>query len=472
MQGSCWLAVDSRGRFPAAIVPAARLRNLEIQRFAITDGVPHANAGPATLIAAGFDSVAILDSAHRTRLSEIIASGGTLYLRGGVNPETRINLSPFVPEMSFSHIAGETCSFASDELVPHALRGDRVTGHFQVLAATLPSEKAIPLIRIDAAPESVSPLFMVRHGAGLVILDLSDNELPDERNAILRQIEEPSTRHTGVGPLIAANRAARIDPATSAAFNLVIDDRPANFDYLNVSSVRKLMRHLERQFPGVHVDFGWTPDQTRPSMRYVRALKEFNTGFVWHGLLRHVDHRTISDPERDFAMGRRLIHDIAGRYQVRLQPVMVFPYERDSPSAIKILKQNGFVGMAQTPSNPSAIDVLDEIRNIKAIKASNGNLDDSFAILTRSEVESLTRDRMLARAALGLPLIATAHPRDVSLRRLAAIRSDSGGVGYFDNVLSFASAKKLRPMALEEIALEAIGAHQGTLSNLREAAAL
>ncbi len=69
-----------------------------------------------------------------------------------------------------------------------------------------------------------------------------------------------------------------------------------------------------------------------------------------------------------------------------------------------------------------------------------------------STAERLTRDRMLARALLGLPIIAAAHPRDVGLVRLAGLRRARGSFAHFDPVVRFAAEKHLRSASLEEIA--------------------
>ena len=66
----------------------------------------------------------------------------------------------------------------------------------------------------------------------------------------------------------------------------------------------------------------------------------------------------------------------------------------------------------------------------------------------------LSRDRMLALATLGMPIIAIGHPRNLALRRLGPLR-DSLQMSYFDPVLKFAAEKSLRPQSLEEMAAEA-----------------
>jgi hypothetical protein len=78
--------------------------------------------------------------------------------------------------------------------------------------------------------------------------------------------------------------------------------------------------------------------------------------------------------------------------------------------------------------------------------------------LERHAVGKLSRERMLARAALGFPIIAAAHPKDVALKRFALLRRDAGSADYFDEVAGFAAEKKLRPEALGVIAGERIAA--------------
>ena len=65
---------------------------------------------------------------------------------------------------------------------------------------------------------------------------------------------------------------------------------------------------------------------------------------------------------------------------------------------------------------------------------------------------------MLARAALGMPIIAAAHPRNAGLRRFVKTRRDSEALADFDDVLDFMATKKLRFESLEELAVEALAA--------------
>ena len=57
-------------------------------------------------------------------------------------------------------------------------------------------------------------------------------------------------------------------------------------------------------------------------------------------------------------------------------------------------------------------------------------------------------------AALGLPIIAVAHPDEVGLKRLSRFWDRGGDVSHFDEVLKFASSKGLPPRSLEDIAGE------------------
>jgi hypothetical protein len=79
--------------------------------------------------------------------------------------------------------------------------------------------------------------------------------------------------------------------------------------------------------------------------------------------------------------------------------------------------------------------------------------------LRRYLAPELTRDKPLANAALDLPIIAAAHPFEVGLRRFTCIyRPWEAPSRHFDEVLSFAREKGLRPLSLQEIAQEMIAA--------------
>jgi hypothetical protein len=79
-----------------------------------------------------------------------------------------------------------------------------------------------------------------------------------------------------------------------------------------------------------------------------------------------------------------------------------------------------------------------------------------YPVLRRFPAWVLSYDRMLALAALGMPVVLTAHPKNLCLHRLASLRKFNGPVTYCDGVLRFAAAKGLRPLSLEQIAHEVI----------------
>jgi hypothetical protein len=305
----------------------------------------------------------------------------------------------------------------------------------------------------DGLPHPV--IFAIEHGAGSLICDLTGvpsdtiQSGGDHPGALVRLLENAATRMSAAAPMIAVARAARLDPVGAVACDIVMDDRPANWDYFNVGELRRFLQYLRNRCSRIHVDFAWTPDQNRASRRYVQTLKQFNAGFVWHGLLRHVDHRSVSDPDRDFAQGCRLVKDISRRYEVSLQPVMVFPYEKGTARCIDLLKRNGFIANAETPDR-------DHPTEFEFSQAGS-----QFVTLTRESIETLTRDRMLARAAAGLPIIAAAHPRNAGLRRLAQLRRQRGVLTDFDTLLDFAAEKRLRPQSLAQIASEWLEKHTG-----------
>jgi hypothetical protein len=81
---------------------------------------------------------------------------------------------------------------------------------------------------------------------------------------------------------------------------------------------------------------------------------------------------------------------------------------------------------------------------------------DFFPVMRRFAISQLNRDRMLALAALGLPLIAVAHPHHVGLKR-SPLSNGKGDISCFDAVMRFAREKHLRPASLEKLAAEVKG---------------
>jgi len=409
------------------------------------------------LIAITFERLAGLSPALKSQLKDCVARGATLHVKGELAPGQNYTLAPFVEGGLSAMPATASIGYrlSGHPLMPSALRNEEQAAELAVAAASRLPANAEPLLSIRAAGTDYASIFLVRVGGGIVICDTVP-ELAADARPLLQALEEPAALPAALGPMVAANRAWKLYP-DETFFNLVIDDRPANFDYFNSARLLGLLRHLNRAHPGVHLDFAWTPDQSHPSRSYIETLKGFRTGFVWHGLRRHIDHRSIADLAVEFAAGRRLVDEISLAYGVRFQPVMVFPFERDSPECLDFLRGHGFLAKVNKPAavEPPAEGPPPAAIDLRSGSASAGR----FAILERFPMRLLTRRRMLARAALGLPLIAAAHPPDLGLMRLAKLRPGAGrSFAYFDPLLSFAAEKRLQPASLEEIAYHSIAA--------------
>jgi hypothetical protein len=462
MKSKCWLIGRPDGSWSSLLQAVSRGVEIESCGDGALRNIPEARG---TLIAIDFHRLATLPPHAQSNLSEQINAGATCYVGGGLPAGAHYSLDHLAP-VDF-RVAHEDESsgymFTAQPLLPDALRGESVDGAYNIPVARGLSTLAQPLTVVRARNGSAAPsLFAIHRGQGVIICDLSGgghNADATNRKSILSLLEDTATRPLIIGPLIAFNRAAGRDPARPVGCNIVIDDRPANLDYFNTQALRRFLHHLADRCPGVHVDFGWTPDQTRPSGRYVETLKQFNAGFVWHGLLHHTDHRTVTNPELHFAYGRRLVNEISERYQVRFQPVMVFPYEKDTDDCVQLLMREGFIAKAETPAEITAAAAENMEPGInRPISGLSDHVDGGFVVLARASVETLSRDRMLARAALGMPIIAAAHPKDACLRRFGKMRPSSGAIAEFDRILDFIAAKSLRPASLEELARETLAA--------------
>jgi hypothetical protein len=279
-------------------------------------------------------------------------------------------------------------------------------------------------------------------------------------------------RHQDIGALVAVNQVSGDDWSQPPSFNIVIDDRPVNYDHFNAAAVTRFLRHVSDLYPGAHTDFAWTPCHTSVSRGYVQAMKRFPTGFVWHGLYRHVDHRMLLAPEQEYERGRRMVARLERRFEIRFQPLMVFPFERSAQSQFPLLARSGFLASVEEPHHPSCSEpdspaYLDDARPAR-IDPNSG-----LTVLFRFPATSLTRDRMLAMAALGLPIIAAAHPEDIGLKRLSRFLDRGGDASHLDEILRFACVKGLPSRSLEEIVkdLRRLGAQADReTSNFRVAA--
>ena len=310
--------------------------------------------------------------------------------------------------------------FTVSRILPAVLAGEAVAScSFQALGAErLPAlaEELLMLQHVDGNERAA--VFGLRYGSGHVICDLHPETEDSAEVPLLVRLALPEMRHKEVGALVAVDCAVHADTQRLPPFNLTIDDRPANFDHFNTAAVSALLRHIEEVCPGAHTDFGWTPRHIHPSQSYLEVMKNFATGFVWHGLCRHVDHRTIADPAAEFAKGRRLAGEIERRFGIRLQSIMIFPFERSAPEQFRLLLEAGFLACVEEPCYPRALAA----HLPRYLAYSLPFISDAlcgFTVLYRYRMVTLSRDRMLAMAALGLPIIAYAHPCDVALRRLS-----------------------------------------------------
>jgi hypothetical protein len=434
---------------PTAAARIARLRGLDVEA-GLPDGavIRTPSAARNHLIAISFDLLARLGPDMRARLRESVESGATIYVRGTLQPGRRFPLAPFSDQQfEFLNRPADGYQFSTHPILPAAIAGERISTQLNMPLAAGLDDSVRPIVSSLHRSGSETPsIFSIEVGAGLAIFDLHPDDQCDERE-LLAELAAPTRRTASIGALAAVDWAAGRNPAIQVPINLVIDDRPINFDYFNAGTLQAFMEHLEDQCPGIHTDFAWTPTHAHPHREYLNVLSRHNAGFVWHGFLRHVDHRTITDYESQLDAGRARVDEITRKYGVRFQPVMIFPYEKDTPRATSLLRRAGFMAKVESMGGkPPA-----EYYRLRAL-GDQPSFEDEFSLIYRDSIDLLSRDRMLALATLGMPVIALAHPRDLSLRRFT--RRDRSAMSYFDSVLTFAAEKSLRPMSLEEIATE------------------
>ena len=457
MNGKCWLIGSPDGCWPSLLEQAASARGLRWSRsVASSPAFSNLPADRELVLAIAADRLAALAPADKQRMAERVAEGAMLYVKGGFKRGESFSMAPFANSCFSVADTNRALGWrlTDHRLLPRVIAKEAAIVEFESMTAEGTAESIEPILFVRPADNRERPaIFTIGCGAGSVIYDLATEEIRSSAS-LLGTLEDPATLAGAIGAVVAAGFALEPAALPKPSFNLVIDDRPANLDFLSTARLRALMQHLNDRFLGIHVDFGWTPDQFRPSRRYIEILKEYQCGFVWHGLLHHVDHRTIADPDSALCLGRHLVETICHRYQVRFQPVMIFPFERDTPATVELLRRAGFLAMAETP--PLDPDDGNAATGGATVDGAADRDDDNFMVLKRYPVGALTRSRMLALATLGLPIIAAAHPRDVSLRRLPLPRGGDGSFSHFDQVLGFAAEKQLQPASLERIALEAL----------------
>lgn len=452
MNGECWLIGNLDACWSSRMNQAAAACGRRSWTSSTLSKLP---AGRGIVVAIAADQLAALAPADKQRIVERVTEGAVLYVRGGFKPGECFSMAPFANSCFSIADTNRAAGWrlTDHRFLPHVIAKEAAIVEFESMMAEGTAESVEPILFMRSGDNRERPaIFTIGCGAGSVIYDLTAEEILSSAS-LLGALEDTATFAGAIGAVIAAGFALASAAPPKPYFNLVIDDRPANLDYLSTARLRAFMRHLNDQLFGIHVDFGWTPDQLRPSRRYIEILKEYQCGFVWHGLLHHVDHRTITDPDTALSMGRHLVETICHRYQVRFQPVMIFPFERDTPATVELLRCAGFLAMAETP--PMAPGDENPVTGVSRVDGAADRADD-FVVLQRYPVAALTRGRMLALATLGLPIIAAAHPRDVSLRRLPTPRGVDASFCHFDHVLGFAVEKQLQPASLERIALETL----------------
>lgn len=455
----CLLIADSRReRFPLLAAQWAMLRGMQCWRLDLAAGdFPAERFGPRTLLAMSYPALTALGAAQLGALKNAVWQGASLYVRGGFPGGATCSLSPFGSGIFTISPRQATAGYriANHALLPRVLRNEAVSTEVALPAAQVNDSSVKGLAYAGAALPFV---FAIQCGAGVVIYDLLPDAVPiGAETPIARRLAHPAARCSEIGALAAVNHATQRESASVGAYNLLLDDRPRNFDYFNAGRVARWLADLERVAPGTHVDFAWSPIHGRPGQRYIHALKQFKTGFVWHGLFRHIDHRRLANPGAHYERGRRRVEQISRRYGVRFQPIMVLPFQEVDRDILLYLREAGFqAAVFHDDAKPGLKNPL------PAYMQYSTPLHDLYLeylpVLRRFPAAALTRDRMLANAALDLPIIAAGHPVDVGLRRFAPfLKPGQPASGHFDHVLAFACEKGLRPLSLEEIAAEMIG---------------
>jgi hypothetical protein len=440
----------------------ARLRGALVAPCEKLDALP-AQISQSSMIAMSCSRLQQLSSRRRAQIANLVGQGATLYVRGLPQGCAALDLKPFVPTRLAiaSERRATSYRFTASRMLPAALAGEQVSGGlFEACAVEDPTgsiEQLLVVRHVDGIERSA--ILALGYGGGCAIFDLQAENGSGTETPIAARLADRDTLCREIGALIAANRLAAIDSAQIPPFNLTIDDRPVNFDHFNAQAISALLRHIDRLCPGAHTDFAWTPRHTSPCRGYLEVMKKFPTGFVWHGLYRHVDHRALAHPALELAKGARMIRRLQRRFGIRFQPVMIFPFERSAPGQYPLLVRAGFTAVVGEPGPMPGSDP-DLPGYLAGSLPAHTDVSSGLTVLYRYPAAALTRERMLAMAALGLPIIAAAHPDEVGLKRLSRFWDRGGNVAHFDEVLKFASSKGLLARSLEEITLEVRGTQQ------------
>jgi hypothetical protein len=453
----CFLIDSPSGRPGSAAARFARFREIPLLRSGEAASLP-SQAPPNSLIAIGGSHFQALSPHEKKHLASLTGDGATLYIRGLPKHRASIDLAPFAPlelPIAPEHRASGYRLGAS-RMLPAALAGEEIAGGlFEAPGVERRSAQAFEDLVLVRHLDNVerTAVFAIRYGQGCAIYDLHGADDENGDLPLLARMANRHYRHQEIGALIAANRASGIDHSRPPPFNLVIDDRPINYDHFNAAAISAFLRHISEMCPGAHTDFAWTPCHTSVSRVYVQAMKRFPTGFVWHGLFRHVDHRMLLCPEEEYAKGRQMVERLERRFAIRFQPLMIFPFERSAERQFPLLAKSGFLASVEEPHHPSCSEPDIPAYMNDALPA-RVDPNSGLMVLYRYPATSLTRERMLAMASLGLPIIASAHPEEVGLKRFSRFVDRGGHASHLDEILKFASAKRLPSRSLEEIVRE------------------
>jgi hypothetical protein len=445
----CLLIAEPGGQVPNSAAQFAQLRGLEVLQIPAPEAPLCSADGSAPLIATSFAALHQMATGERESVHDSVNRGATLYVRGAAHDGIRYQLAPLI-ESSFTVGLTKVASyrFTDHGMIPSVLRGEETPlgGALNCVSDLTGPIEPILLARDEQGAEA-PVVFAYRLGKGAIICDVQLDDQSSDSPLIWR-LADPSARCANIGALIAVERAARRDVSAPVPFNLTIDDIPLGYDYLNESMLEDFLTHIENRCARVHLDCAWIPTSLRISTRYMEILKNHRAGFVWHGMYRHVDHQKIDDLAADLEAGKHAMAINQHRYNVQLQPMIIFPFERASRDAEKLLLEEGFLGAAEQPRHDEGAGMPEYLRysDVSCVHESG------LRFLHRYESQFLTRDRMLALAALDMPILAFAHPRDVRLRRLSGILERGGRFSHFDHVLDFATTKGLVGQSLEEIA--------------------
>ena len=450
----CWLIGDASRHTPTLLTQFARLRGFEAQYCRGSESFPQPRAMSPALLAMSFADLDRMSTRERESCRASVSAGATLYIRGATAEGARYQLASLVDA---SIGIGRTpnpaaCRFTHHPMIPSVLRGEESPLH-EALVCVVENAGIAPepmLVARDRKGLEFPIAFGWRAGRGAIICDLQPEDFDSETPLIWR-LADPIARVAAASALIAVEQAAGREVDRPISFNLTIDDVPLPYDYFNEPMLEGFFAHVGSRHADFHLDCAWIPASHWISRRYIEILKHHDTGFVWHGMHRHVDHQKIDNPTAEMQAGKRAAAANAERYDIQLQPVLIFPFERADRRTEDLLLNEGFIAAAEQPRIDEGEPGMPAYLRFANVACTH---QSGMRFLHRYEADFLTRDRMLALASLGMPILAFGHPKDVRLRRLSRFMERGGVFSHFDEVLDFASAKNLPGRSLEEIASE------------------